>query len=369
MQTSKEKVVIVDDSLTNLSAARNALANTYEVFTIPSGEKLFRLLESIIPDVIILDIGMPSMDGYEICARLKAVEKTRDIPVIFLTAYNSDENEARGLTLGAIDYITKPFSPEVFRKRIELHLLLVAQHRQLSLYSDNLQQLVDEKTKTVIELQKTIFDVLAEVVAYRDDSTGQHVHRVKNLMNVFFDALKRSDVYAGEIAQWNGNLLAMSSVLHDVGKVAVRDAVLTSSVQLLDDEFEEMKQHTVIGGKLLEKIEEDTADSEFILHAKRMAETHHERWDGTGYPFGLSQDGIPLEGRLMAIVDVFDALVSQRSYKESYSIEQAVEMIRSGSGTHFDPALVDVFLGVKAELEKAVAAEEELTKNGIKDKI
>jgi putative two-component system response regulator len=359
MQANKEKVVVVDDSLTNLSAARNALTNTYEVFTIPSGEKLFRLLENVIPDIIILDIGMPNMDGYEICTKLKENQKTADVPVIFLTAYNSDENESQGLTLGAVDYITKPFSPEIFRKRIELHLLLSAQKKQLSFYNSNLQQLVDAKTKTIIELQKTIFDVLAEVIACREDYTGRHVHRVKDIMGVFFRSLQRSNVYADEIAHWDGNLLAMSAVLHDIGKVAISDAILTNPERLEDAEFDEMKQHTLIGGELLGKIAADTKDNEFIQHAQRMAQTHHERWDGTGYPSGLSGTQIPLEGRLMAIVDVFDALVSQRSYKEPYSVEQAVEIIRHEAGTHFDEKLTAVFIESADELQSTVKQQEQ----------
>ncbi|MDR2704963.1 MAG: response regulator [Planctomycetaceae bacterium] len=353
METEKQKILLVDDNITNLTTGKNALANHYDVFTTPSAEKMFKILEKITPDMILLDVEMPEMNGYEVIKILKGHRKTASIPVIFLTARNDPESELEGLSLGAIDYVTKPFSPPLLLKRIEVHLLVESQRQQLMTYNNNLQRLVEEKTQTVLELQNAVFDLLAEVVEYRDDVTGGHVGRTQQYVRILLNGLLQNRVYSEEIESWDLRLVILSSLLHDVGKVAIRDSILLKPSRLTAEEFEEMQNHTIFGAKIIGKIEKNTSERKFIKHAKLMAATHHEWWDGTGYPTGLEGTSIPLQGRLMAIVDVYDALVSRRPYKNAMSHEQAIEIIEYGNGSHFDPAIVEVFLKIADEFKNA----------------
>ncbi|UQZ87793.1 two-component system response regulator [Deltaproteobacteria bacterium Smac51] len=351
------KIMLVDDNITNLTMGKSALAPHYDVFTIPSGEKLLKVLERTTADLILLDVEMPEMDGYQVIRILKSSPGTADIPVIFLTARTDMGSELEGLSLGAIDYITKPFSPPLLLKRLEVHLLVEAQRRQLQNYNNNLQCMVEEKTRAVLGLQRAVFDLLSEVVEYRDDVTGGHISRTRKYFLILLNGLAGGRVYASEVASWDFELMVLSSQLHDIGKVAIRDSILQKPGPLTAEEFEEMKKHTVYGPKIIEKIEKNTSERNFISHAKNMAASHHEKWDGSGYPLGLTGLGIPLPGRLMAIVDVYDALISRRPYKEPLGHGQAVNIIRCGSGSHFDPALVEVFLNVAEEIREAAATE------------
>jgi len=335
---------MVDDNLTNLTVGKNALLGKYKVFTIPSGKKLFEMLNKTIPDMILLDIEMPDMNGYEIIRELKTESATAEIPVVFLTARSDSGSELEGLSLGAIDYIAKPFSPPLLLKRIEVHMLVEEQKKELENYNHNLQFMVDEKTKTVLDLQNAILRTVAELVECRDDTTGGHIERTQNYLRILVDALLTDDLYKGEVSTWNIDFLLQSSQLHDVGKIAIKDSILQKPAKLTPEEFDEMKTHTSFGIKVIEKIQENTSEATFLEYAKIFASTHHEKWDGSGYPSGLRGDEIPLQGRLMAIADVYDALISERPYKKPFSHEEAVNIIKNGSGSHFDPNLVKVFL-------------------------
>lgn len=341
---------MVDDNITNLSMGKSALCAHYDVYTVPSGEKLFKILGYITPDIILLDVEMPEMNGYEVIKILKANQHTAPIPIIFLTAKNDMDSELKGLSLGAIDYIAKPFSVPLLLKRVEVHLLMESQKRQLREYNTNLQKMVEEKTQTVLELQNAVFDLLTEVVEYRDDETGGHVSRTRGYYQVMMDALLADSLYRDEVLTWDIRLVVLSSQLHDIGKVAIRDNILLKPGKLTESEFEEMKRHTLYGGAIIERIERNTPERGFIDHAKIMAMTHHERWDGRGYPAGLSGTDIPLQGRIMALVDVYDALISKRPYKQPYTHEEAVQIIVEESGRQFDPELVRVFLNVLPKL-------------------
>jgi len=352
MENSRSKIIMVDDDITNLTVGKNALADKFDVFTAPSGIKLFQLLEKLTPDLILLDIEMPKMSGYEIITMLKSKENTRDIPVIFLTSVIDPESEVKGLSLGAIDYITKPFSQELLLKRIEVHLLVEAQRMELKNYNLNLEKMVSRKTRTVFDLQNAILKTVAELVESRDNITGGHIERTQEYLTLFIDFLLNHDTYTSELAMWDINLFIMSSQLHDVGKISIKDNILMKSGKLTEDEFEEMKKHTLYGISIIEKIEKSTPESAFLKHAKIMASSHHERWDGTGYPFGLKGTEIPLQGRLMAIIDVYDALTNKRPYKTAQTHGEAVEVIRKGKGTHFDPILTDIFLQHADEFKK-----------------
>jgi putative two-component system response regulator len=347
----KRKIILVDDNITTLTIGKDALSPYYEVFTVPSGEKLFKILASVIPDLILLDIEMPEMDGYEVIRVLKAEKRTEDIPVVFLTAKGDQGSELQGFDLGAIDYISKPFSTPLLLKRIEVHLLVASQKKQLELYNTDLQKMVEEKTKTVIELQNAVFRLLSEVVEYRDDNTGNHIMRTQKYYSILLEGLIRDKVYAEEVSKWDKELVILSSQLHDIGKVGIRDNILLKPARLTPEEFDIMQQHAVIGANIIERIEKSTSERKFIKHAKLMAGTHHEKWDGSGYPIGLTESSIPLQGRIMAVVDVYDALISDRPYKPPFTHEKAVEIIKESSGSHFDPLIVNVFLKVADEMK------------------
>jgi putative two-component system response regulator len=352
MEKPRKKIMLVDDNITNLTIGRNILLNQYDVFTLQSGEKLFKMLEKVFPDLILLDVEMPEMNGYEVIKRLKGGEKTRPIPVVFLTAKNDSGSELEGLNLGAVDYISKPFSPSLLIKRIELHLLVEDQKRELRDYADNLEEMVKAKTKTVVELQNAILQTVAEMVEYRDDVTGSHVDRTQQYLQILTDAMLERRLYPEKERILRDKFFVQSAQLHDVGKIAIQDNILKKPARLTDEEFEKMKAHTSYGVLVIEKIGRGASEQSFLDHAKIFAKTHHEKWDGSGYPEGLRGANIPLHGRLMAIADVYDALVSSRPYKPAFSHQEAVDIIAAGRGTQFDPELTDLFLSVADRFEE-----------------
>jgi putative two-component system response regulator len=344
MQTERKKIVLVDDNPVNLKLARNTLMEQYEVFTVPSAEKLFQLLERTLPDLILLDVVMPDINGYEAIETLKGNPRTAGIPVIFLTSKTDTISELEGFSLGAVDYISKPFSPQLLLKRVEVHLLLQSQKSELKNLNDNLQHLVEEKTGEVLELQNAVLITMANLVECRDDVTGGHVERTEHVLHILVDEMLEHNIYRDILETWDINLFLQSSKLHDVGKIAIKDSVLLKPGPLTKEEFDEMKKHTIFGETVIEKIQQNAKESIFLTHAKIMAGTHHEKWDGTGYPRGIAGSNIPLQGRLMAFADVYDALISDRPYKKAFSHEQAVKIITEGCGTQFDPSLKNVFL-------------------------
>ena len=357
MSSSRKCIFLVDDDITNLTVGKNAISEKFNVFTIPSGEKLLRMLEKTTPDLILLDVEMPGMSGYEAIEKIKANKATAEIPIIFLTAKGDSGSELKGLSLGATDYISKPFSPPLLLKRLELHLLVRDQRRELEDYNDTLQMKVNEKTKMVYNLQNAILRTIAELVECRDDITGGHIERTQSYLSILVKALIEKNLYEEEISAWNVDFLLQSAQLHDVGKIAIKDRILQKPTKLTAEEFEEMKTHVSFGVKVIERIQSNTnQDALFLEHAKIFAGSHHEKWDGSGYPFGLGGLEIPLQGRLMAIADVYDALISERPYKKPFSHEEAVKIIAAGKGSHFDPVLVDVFLEYEDYFKEAATA-------------
>ncbi|MCD8140504.1 MAG: response regulator, partial [Planctomycetaceae bacterium] len=330
-------IMMVDDSTSNLMIGRDTLGGLYNVFILPSGEKLFALLERVLPDLILLDVDMPGMNGYDVIRRLKGDPRTVGIPVIFLTGKDDLVSELEGLTLGAVDYITKPFSPPILLKRVENHLLLKRYH-------DNLLEMVAVKTRIIAGLQNALLATVAEVVEYRDPNTGRHIQRTQEYLRCLLDEMRRRCLYQAVAGGWDMDFVVHSALLHDVGKIFVPESILLKPGRLDDTEFERIKEHPRQGVAVIERIAKTAAVREFLAHAKIFAESHHERWDGSGYPAGLKGEEIPLQGRLMAIVDVYDALVSARPYKNWYPHDVAVEIIRTGRGSQFDPLLVEAFL-------------------------
>ncbi|MDR1978276.1 MAG: response regulator [Synergistaceae bacterium] len=343
LERKRQSIMLVDDNMANLAMGKNMLKTFYEVYPMPSAEKLFECLEKVVPNLILLDIEMPGVDGYEAIQHLKRTEAFADIPVIFLTAKNDEGSELKGLSLGAVDYVSKPFSAPLLLKRIETHLLLASQRKELKTDNDNLQAAVSRKSKQLIDLENAVLSSIAELVEFRDSVTGGHVSRTQKYLKLLIEKLMEKKIYSREISGWNIDFLLSSAQLHDVGKIAVSDVILNKPGKLTDEEFEKMKAHVIIGLKAIERIEKNTAEHEFLRHAKIIAGTHHEKWDGSGYPWGLSGKNIPLEGRLMAIADVYDALISQRPYKKPFTTTEAEKIIEAGRGSHFDPVLVDVF--------------------------
>ena len=334
-------IFVVDDNEVNRVSAKNALENNYATYSLPSAAKMFTLMKKIVPDLILLDIEMPEMDGFAVLKELKADSRYKAIPVIFLTAKIDPAVEIRGFELGVIDFIGKPFSPPVLIRRIETHL--------------ETDRLIKKSVKAVHDLHFTTIGVIANMVESRDKITGKHIERTQAYLEILIEELKKTGIYTDEISTWDMSLVLPSAQLHDVGKIKISDTILNKAGKLTDEEFGIIKTHSAEGEKVIREIIQKTEEGDFLLHAKRFAGGHHEKWNGSGYPRGLSGEEIPLEGRIMAIADVYDALVSERPYKKPFTHEQAVEIITKDSGTHFDPNIVKAFLSASNQFkEKAV---------------
>jgi putative two-component system response regulator len=353
--------MVVDDSATNLKLAKDALSSRGDVFTVPSAIRMFELVEEIKPHLIVLDINMPGMSGLEAIKGLKAKESTKDIPVIFLTANADVGSEIEGLRLGAVDYLYKPIEPTLLTQRVDIHLTIIFQRLtlqkqsdELKLFNDNLKRMVVEETSKVVRLQGTVLDTVVDLVESRDATTGDHVARTLKWMETLVFGLMERPECPNEVHSWDLSLLTQSSRLHDVGKITISDAILKKPGPLTPEEFEVMKTHTTMGGEIIGRIAQSLPPGEatYLDDARIMALTHHERWDGKGYPIGLAGIDIPLKGRLMAITDVYDALTSNRPYKKAMSHKVASDIIVSEGGTHFDPALVDVFKSLSHKFEE-----------------
>jgi putative two-component system response regulator len=359
MESIRSKVVLVDDNMSALTIGRNMLKTFYEVYPAPSAAKLFEILENVIPDLILLDIAMPEMNGYETIKKLKADARFADIPVIFLTANDDQGSELEGFDLGAADYVSKPFYAPLLIKRIESQVLIVRQRKDLMTsraaikeYADGLEEKVREKTKEVLNLQSAVLTIVADMVEIRDKLTGRHTARTKLYVKAMIEEMKRKGVYQEEISKWNMNFFLLSVQLHDVGKISITDLILNKQDKLTDEEFEIIKTHVENGVDTIEKIISVAGEHDFLRQTLYIVGTHHEKWDGSGYPVGLKGMNIPLEGRLMAIADVYDALISERSYKKPFAFDDARKIIHDSAGIHFDPALVDVFLSVSHEFSR-----------------
>jgi putative two-component system response regulator len=352
MGIERKIILLVDDNMASLSMGKNILKDKYNVFPIPSGEKLFDILRKVSPDLILLDVEMPGMDGYEVIKKLKAEKKYQDIPVIFLTSQSDPGNELEGLRLGAIDYVPKPFSPALLLQRIENHLLITAQKRELKKYNESLREMVHEQIAKIEELRFAVICTVAEVVEFRDDIIGGHIERIQSYLKFLLDQLMSSGTYREIISGWNLDFLIPSAQLHDVGKIMIPEQVLNKPGKLNPEEFREIKDHTTQGVKIIDRIAMNTPEHAFLDHARIIAGSHHERWDGSGYPEGLAGEAIPLQGRLMALADVYDALITIRPYKQPLSPQEAERIIVEGSGSQFDPLVVEAFKAVAPRFAK-----------------
>ena len=315
---TRPKLLLVDDEPTNLQVLRQVLQDDYRLFFAKDGDKALELAARECPDLILLDVMMPGMTGYEVCSRLKQSEATAAIPVIFVTALVDVDDEARGFEVGAVDYITKPISPPIVRARVRTHLSLVR---------------VDELKATRLQIVQR----LGLAAEYKDNETGLHVIRMSHYSRVLALAAGFSEQAADDLLN--------AAPMHDVGKIVIPDAILQKNGKLDDAEWQVMRSHAQIGADIIGE-----HPSGLLQMARSIALTHHEKWDGTGYPNGLKGEDIPLTGRIVAIADVFDALTSVRPYKAAWSVEEALELLRRESGKHFDPQLVELFLGCMPEV-------------------
>ena len=333
-------IFVVDDSITNLEMATEALEKDYRVLTMTSAERMFSMLEKVMPNMILLDIEMPEMSGMEAIILLKANPQYSDIPVIFLTALSSPHVEKQGFESGAIDFIAKPFSHYVLKSRIKTHLNID------DIVRSRTQELV-QKTEDLEKMRNVIIAALADLIENRDKGTGGHIERVTAYTQNLIEAMLERNVYADEISTWDLELVYVSTKMHDVGKLSISDFILNKPDKLTEEEFLTIQGHVQEGIRMIDDMAERTGHSSFLANARLFAAYHHEKWNGTGYPFKLSGTEIPLQGRIMAVVDVYDALTSNRSYKKAFTSDEAAEIIKKDSGTHFDPAIVDVFYEIK----------------------
>lgn len=352
----KATLLVVDDTPDNLMLMSGLLKHLYRIKVANSGEKALAYLdEHEVPDLILLDIMMPGLSGYEVLARLKAKEKTRDIPVIFLTAMSAMEDEKKGLEMGAVDYITKPISPPIVLARIKTQLQNKAAADFLKDKNEYLEQEVEKRTREISAIQYVTILALTSLAETRDSDTGNHIRRTQNYMKILAKKLQIHPRFATVLSNGMIETLFKLAPLHDIGKVGIPDAILLKPGKLSFDEFEIMKMHTTLGREAIEHAEEQLGkEVDFLTIAKEIASTHHEKWDGSGYPEGLKGDAIPVSGRLMAVADVYDALVSRRVYKEGMPHEKAVAIILEGRGSSFDPDVVDAFIQLEEEF-RAIA--------------
>lgn len=332
-------VLLVDDTKTNIDVLVQALRGHHHLGVALNGADALSFAREKRPDLILLDIMMPGMDGFEVCQALKADVKTRDIPVIFITAMDDLRHKTRGFEFGAVDYITKPFDVAEVRARVKTHLTLKKAQEFLKNQNTILEQMVAERTIELKMTQIEIIDRLGMAAEFRDTDTGMHIKRMSKFCRLMGKNLG--------MPREKYDTLDLASTMHDVGKIGISDTILLKPGRLNDEEWMSMRTHSAIGAKLL-----SGSNSPLLNVARDIADTHHERWDGTGYHRGLKGEEIPLFGRITCLCDVFDALISSRPYKKAWPLEKAVDEIRAGSGTFFDPDLVEVFLKLVPELRE-----------------
>jgi len=345
-------IFVVDDNTVNLMTADNTLSDWYNVVTFASASTMFDFLNNAMPDLILLDIMMPDIDGFETLKRLRADTRYTKIPVIFLTSKNDAATEAHGFEMGVIDFISKPFSGPVLLNRIKTHLHIEEIITERTAIISEQTEMLKQRTEKLLRLQNSMTSVLADMVENRDKLTGEHITRTTEYIKILLNAMVKHGLYTDEMKGWDFDVIISSSRMHDLGKIVVTDLILNKPGNLTDEEFEIIKTHAAEGEKIIDEIIKKSGDESFLQNAKLFAGCHHEKWNGTGYPRGLKGTDIPLQGRIMTIADVYDALVSERSYKKAFTHEKAVEIILENKGKQFDPKIVDIFIEVNSLFKK-----------------
>ncbi len=342
---SRCSILAVDDTKLNINVLVSILGEQYALSVALDGESALRHVEENMPDLILLDIMMPGIDGIEVLRRLKNNERSKDIPVLMLTALSETEQKSNCFEFGAVDYIQKPFDANELQARVKTHLSLALARKTLKEQNHNLEELVEQRTQELLVTQQATIESMAALAEYRDPETGQHINRVKGYVALLARKLSQNPLFSDQLPRSTINLFIRSAPLHDIGKVGVRDDILLKTGALTDEEFAEMKRHTEYGAQVIRSVQKKVGAVPFLDVAWEMAYSHHEKWNGTGYPAGLSGENIPLSARVMALADVYDALISRRVYKPPFTHSKAVKIILEESGTSFDPNIVAVFSG------------------------
>lgn len=350
-------VLIVDDTPENLTLMHGLLKDRYRTKVAPSGERALQILASHpVPDLVLLDIVMPGIGGFEVCRRIKSDPKTEHLPVIFLTSKAEVEDEQQGFDAGAVDYIVKPFSAPIVLARVETHLKLKAVADFLKDKNSFLQEEVARRTHEVQVIQDVTIVAMASLAETRDNETGNHIRRTQHYVRALAHRLKSWPRFRSLLDHQTIELIYKSAPLHDIGKVGIPDRILLKPGRLTPAEFEIMKTHTILGRNAIAAAEKvSDAPSSFLRFAREIAHYHQEKWDGSGYPEGLAGDDIPVSARLMAVADVYDALISRRVYKPPFPQETAVRILREGRGKHFDPDMLDAFLDIAEDFAEIAA--------------
>jgi putative two-component system response regulator len=358
----KPTILIVDDTPDNIMLLSRLLKDRYNTKVANNGSLALQIAQGTPGlDLILLDVMMPGLDGYETCRQLKANPVTADIPVIFLTAKNQVEDEAMGLSLGAVDYIAKPISPPILFARVATQLTLLDARRQLQAHNENLEKLVQDRTAQLALMQEAIIMAMGTLAERRDNAAvskgDHHIRRTQHYVRALARHLQHHPRFAADLTDENIELLYRSVPLHDIGKVGIPDRILLKPGVLDREEFEVMKLHAVYGRDTIMLVEKHIGGTNgFLMFAREIAHSHQEKWDGSGYPDRLAGEQIPLSARLMAVADVYDALISRRVYKPAFTHQQALDVMRKGRGTHFDPDVLDAFFEIEGEF--AAIAEE-----------
>lgn len=346
-----EVILVVDDDTANLMLAKKILGGDFRIAAANSGEAACRYLENNRPDLVLVDINMPDMDGFELVGKMKASSQWRSIPVIFLTADKNEETEVRCFQVGAVDFVGKPFMPEILTSRVKRTL-------ELEQYRNSLEKMVEEQAqqltgalRRISAMQEHVVVGLANLIESRDGSTGKHVKNTQTYVRMIAEELERRELFTDVLTEEYIEKLCKAAPLHDVGKIQVPDRILQKPGKLTEEEYEQMKSHTTCSSAIIDEIIGDVEEEDYIRLVKDVAMHHHERWDGKGYPTGLSGEQIPLGARIMALADVFDALYEERCYKPAMRpIEKIYQILAEGRGTQFDPIITDVFLNLDKQL-------------------
>ena len=339
---SPQTVLVVDDAPENIDVLKGVLEKHYLVKAATNGRLALKIAASAKPpDLILLDVMMPELDGYEVCRLLKANEQTRHIPVIFATAKSEVEDEAKGFALGAADYITKPVRAPIVLARVRTHLAMYDRRRHLEALVEEQTRHLESKARELHESRLEIIRRLGRAAEYRDNETGMHIVRIAHLTSML---ARKAGLIEGEV-----DLIMHASMMHDVGKIGISDLILLKPGKLTTEEFSEIKKHPAIGAEIIGEHQH-----ELLALSRTIALTHHEKWNGRGYPYGLAGEAIPLAGRITAIADVFDALTSERPYKKAWSVDDALTYLRSEAGQGLDPNLVAGFIAIRQEVENII---------------
>lgn len=360
-EMNKPMILCVDDEPTNLKFLMEILKESYQVYLAPSGERALVFLAAKKPDLILLDVEMPKMNGYDVIRKIKATPDWADIPIVFLTGLEGRDREQEAFALGAVDYILKPISAGVVKARVKMHV-------ELETYRKSLEELVDVRTEQLNRTQNCLLDMLASVTSYRDQETGEHIKRTTFYIEEICKLLLKETREDYRISCGYAEAMVTAAKLHDIGKVSIPDSILLKPGKLTDEEFEVIKLHTTNGAHLLDNAMDELKETaSFLEVAREIIIGHHEHWNGKGYPGGIAGTEIPMSARVMAIADVYDALISRRPYKEPFAHETAIEIIREGAGTHFDPYLIELCEPLFPVFEKIAKEHEDEVKIDLMD--